>query len=309
MASLSTGESLKIAACLPSEVVLLLDPRHTSSPFSMGTQTLQPRTALPLHRHLLRDLVVFIHKGQGRVMVAGTMMTVVPGNTVAVPRQTWYSVRNTGTGLLQLVWVCSPPGLEEFFREASRLGQGVDPAASQELARRHGMEWATSEPPTSAEALPAGRRHRRRRRGGGRGRSRREPPPAAPLSHEPPPRSSPPQPPTAAESSIAPTPPSTTAVRSEARRQPSPRQRPRGHRRRPSLPAPMTVAGGSPPAAPSASRAGQRRRGAFRRRGGPVKEVYMGGRWIRVTGEGPVIASGRDSPSADTGSGEEPSAS
>jgi hypothetical protein len=49
---------------------------------------------------------------------------------------------------------------------------------------------------------------------------------------------------------------------------------------------------GHPSGRPPQSSARGPRRGERRRRSGHVKEVYMGGRWIRVVGEGPVISPG-----------------
>ncbi len=56
-----------------------------------------------------------------------------------------------------------------------------------------------------------------------------------------------------------------------------------------SRPAPSPAPRLQPPAAPP-PRAAQRPRRSHRRRG-RVREVYMEGRWIQVTGEGPVISS------------------
>jgi hypothetical protein len=53
-----------------------------------------------------------------------------------------------------------------------------------------------------------------------------------------------------------------------------------------SIPPPVRVGGSTAPQ--------RRQRGGARRHRGRVKEVYMDGRWVQVTGEGPVIAPGRE---------------
>lgn len=296
--------------------------------------------------------------------VEGETMTVVPGMTVHVPRQLWHSLRNTGTGTLQVVWVSAPQGLEEFFREASRLADGpADPAALQQIAQRYGIEFGNEPQPSPARAL--GPRSRRRR--GGRGRrsgrggkdvatrgrsvgsgaasdpspgpsSRAEAAGRAGESH------------TlsqvgrgagtgqggtvsAAEGEGTPGDPSTEASRKPPRSgsgigsevavgkdipmtggalasrssppiaaQPSSQQHPRGdrgpgrrrrHRGSPGHGRPATgqtqaaaAQRPAPAAQPTRSPAKRPAQRGWRR----VKEVYMGGRWVRVTGEGPVIS-------------------
>ena len=107
----------------------------------MGTETILPGAAIPVHRHLQHDEVLFVHKGQGRAILDDHTMTVVPGTLLYIQRQAWHGVRNTGTGLLQLMWTVTPPGLEEFFRELSRVSGQADTATIQAIAQRHGIEF------------------------------------------------------------------------------------------------------------------------------------------------------------------------
>lgn len=230
------GEVLKLGPPVPGEVVIKVDPRQTGTLFAAGTLTLLPRTEIPLHRHLHRDEVLFVHKGQGRATLDGRSLTVVPGTLIYVPHQGWQSLRNTGTGVLQITWTVAPPGIEAFFRELSRLGRAADPKAIQELGQRHGMEFSSSGQPTK-----------------------------------------------------------TAAVASEPRMVRGRRRRRRGRRRgRGSLPPPAPQGQAVPPSAPVPSKATPPAAQRPRHHGAPVKEVYMGGRWIRVVGEGPVIAPGAE---------------
>lgn len=235
-----------------------MDPRKAGSAFAVGTQTLLPGAEVPSHRHLYQDEVLFIHKGQGRATVEGRGLTVVPGVMVYVPRQVWHSLRNNGTGVLHFTWTVAPPGIEEFFRELSKLGASPGADALQALGQRYGVEFGKGEASAVAPAAAGiaasspktghGRRRRHRR---GRGVRAGQP---APAPAAPPPASS-----------------SAPSVR----------------------PAPSAQA-----AKPQRSRdQGQPRRGRGRR----VKEVYMGGRWVPVSGEGPVIAPGRERPKRGRG--------
>ena len=282
------GEKLKLGPPCAGEVTIKVDPQHTGGSVAVGTETLLPGAEIPMHRHLQEEEILFVHKGQGRAIVNEQSMTVVPGMIVYVPRQAWHSLRNTGTGVLQIAWTAAPPGLERFFRELSGAGPTVDVATMQAIASRHGIEFRPAGASPQAAAPPSSHRHHRRWRcrGGGRGanpptRSARPAQPVMPLSAIPSP---------ARPAEPAPVP---------LKGQPSsgPGSRPRHRRRHRGQ---GRGAGGTPPASsltarlpaappkPSSPRPNQERpRGRSRRR---VKEVYMGGRWVRVEGEGPVIS-------------------
>ncbi|MBI3021199.1 MAG: cupin domain-containing protein [Candidatus Omnitrophica bacterium] len=298
---------MKLGPPAAGEVIIKVDPRQTGAPFTAGTLTLLPGAEFPLHRHLHRDEALFVHRGQGRATLQGRSMTVVPGTLVYVPRQAWQGLRNTGTGLLQLAWTATPPGLEDFFRELARLGSSPDAAKMEEVARRHSIEFSPpgqptpppNEPRTRPGARPARpaswrgagrdvaprggvesvprdfpvgstgtgtassgppRRRRHRRKRGGRGKGSQAPP-------------TPPQ-------SAAPAPAATASA--------PPQQQPDGGGRG------QRLGRGGPP--PSRGRS----RGHGRGRRGRVKEVYMGGRWVQVAGEGPVIAQGPQQLRKDT---------
>ena len=145
------GETLKLGPPATGEVVITVDPGRSDAPFAAGTETLLPGAEIPVHRHLHHDEVLFVHKGQGRATLEGEARTVVPGTMLSAPRQAWHGLRNTGTGILQIAWVCAPSGIQEFFRELARSGAAAQGAALQEIAQRHGIEFR---PDTAAPALP-----------------------------------------------------------------------------------------------------------------------------------------------------------
>lgn len=256
------GEILKLGPPASGEIAIRIDPGAAAAPFAAGTQTLLPGSAIHDRRHLDQDLTLFVHKGQGRVTLNERSMAVAPGVMLHVPRGSWYALRNTGTGLFQIAWVGSP-GIELFFRDLSRVGMSPSPPALHELAQRHHVEFR----PATAAPIPADpRRHRRHRgrRGGGR-----RPPPAP---------SSTAAPPIVIAAPVGSAPAAAPRV-----------HRDRGPHRRRGNAGPRTI----PPA--KAPQSGQRS-GRAPQRPRKVKEVYMGGRWIRVEGDGPVIAPRRARP-------------
>lgn len=290
---------LKLGPPASGELIIKVDPQRSGSAFAMGTETILPGAAIPVHRHLHQDELLFVHKGQGRATLNGQTVTVVSGSTIYVPRQSWHGLRNTGTGILEVTWTVAPAGVEQFFRDLAKLGDRPDASAVQAVAARHGVEFHPEGEP-SAVTTPGGRRtrHGRHRRGGGRRPGKPHVPPSAQGPQRPQAAT-----PTPAEvvPAAAPSPAPQQGSRSGRRR----RHRGRGR----GAPQGQPVAGAPPPArtapppsggAPQHRAAGrstppkdQRRREGRGRRYGRVKEVYMGGKWIRVTGEGPVIAPGK----------------
>ena len=122
------GETLKLGPPFPGEVILKVDPQQAATPFVSGTETLQRGAEIPVLRHRERDEVWCVLKGQGRATVEGQTVTVVPGAMIYAPKQTWHGLQNTGTGMLQILWVSAPPGLEAYYRDLSRLGPSADPS-------------------------------------------------------------------------------------------------------------------------------------------------------------------------------------
>ena len=301
------AEVVKLGAPGSGEVTITVDPSRAGTPFAAGTQMLQPRAEIPVHRQLDKDTVLFVHKGQGRIILNEQAINVVPGMMFFIPRGAWHGVRNTGTGALQIAWMSAPPGLEVFFRDLSQLGASPSAEAIQEVAQRHRIEIR---PATEAPEPAAPRRSRssrgRRRRGG-----RRAPPKAssaAPASTQASRTTS-----TEASRTTSTTPAGAAGAGGRRRRRhrgggrrgrsapsaatqgrpapasgTSPAPRPSPPAPRPSPPAPRP----SPPARSGTDRSRAPRRG-YRSR---VKEVYMNGRWVRVEGEGPVIATPGDNP-------------
>ena len=269
MLTAGEGETLKLGPPLHGEVTILVAPAPPNGSLTMGTQTLPSGRVMERHRHLHYDKVWFVHKGQGRATVEGQTKTVVPGVTVSVPRGAWHSLQNTGTGLLQIVWVSAPAGLEQLFRELSRQGGAPwDAVALQTIAQRHGTEFGGDNGAKPSAIHASSPRRHRRRRGHRRGEKGLR----------------------AVMESIAHA-PSTAASTSAVLQEPSPVTAPP----QPSPPTPRGSKGRSGP--PSASSMTHRPSHAAGRRGNRrrhphVKEVYMGGRWVKITGEGPIISTG-----------------
>jgi len=282
--SSSSGEVFKLSPPVSGEVLLTVPADRAGGAFSVGLETLEVGRELYAQRLLKWDKVLVTVRGQGTVRMdgAGATQMLLPGAIVYVPRQTWYRLHNTGTGMLKLAWVVAPGGIEAYYRELGQVADLSDLDAVQQIAKRHGVELSAGELP-----LGQGQAPRRRRRSRRRGRGRTSPADSSSrstLAHVPSASE-----PGAQEPSGAPAGP---AKGQRGRRR-------RGGRRSQASKTPQTGATAKPstghvPAAPKQARTqrparpdrgrGRGRRSRF------TKEVYMGGHWVKVEGEGPVIA-------------------
>lgn len=306
------GETLSLGAPFPSRIVVFTDGAQSQGAFSAGLQTLQPGVELAAVRHTARQITWFIHKGQGRAVLDGRTTTVVPGMVITVPGGVWHALRNTGTGLLQVLWISAPAGLEAWWRQIGTHQGPMDAAALHEAAARHGVELAGRSaapidtsftdprrvgppsdlpgglgsvgveavapvPHSSPARAPGTGRGRRRHR-----RSRRNKPPAQQVG------GGPVEPRAADTPAQLPQGPGPSAAPHEVPASPArPSAQGRTFTRRPLRPG----ASGGPPRIPRKPRDFPRPQSR-----GPVKEIYMSGRWVRVEHEGPVIAPGRSYP-------------
>lgn len=116
-----------------------------SSDLVMGYEELAAGAEIQLHRHLIADEIIFVHRGRGTVSLNGRASPVSAGATVFIPREVTIGLVNTDTVPLGIAFVFSKPGFEEMMRDNSVLeGQPVPPMTPDERARiqaRH--KWHT----------------------------------------------------------------------------------------------------------------------------------------------------------------------
>jgi quercetin dioxygenase-like cupin family protein len=126
--------------------ILKVDRQNGASPeLVMGYEDLPPGHVIPVHRHLVADEIIFVHRGSGVAILGGREHRVSAGGTVYIPRNVSISMRNTGSEPLGIAFIFSRPGFEELMRENSVLeGQPVPPESAEERARvRAKHRWHT----------------------------------------------------------------------------------------------------------------------------------------------------------------------
>jgi quercetin dioxygenase-like cupin family protein len=126
--------------------ILKVDRQNGGSPdLVMGYEDIAPGAEVQLHRHLVADEIIFVHRGAGVVTLGGRESHVGTGATIYIPRDTTIRLVNSGTEPLGIAFVFSKPGFEELMRDNSVLeGQPVTPMSAEERAQiqaRH--RWHT----------------------------------------------------------------------------------------------------------------------------------------------------------------------
>ena len=93
---------------------------------STAERTCSRSCGAPPHRHLLADEILFVHRGQGEVLLGDQVTPVRVGATIYIPRNTRVALRATGSDSLGIAFIFSPPGMEEYLRAISvREGEPV----------------------------------------------------------------------------------------------------------------------------------------------------------------------------------------
>lgn len=76
---------------------------------SLAEATIQPGQRTHLHQHQRSEELYYITAGKGSMTLAAEHFTVTVGDTVCIPPGTPHCIENTGTEVLHILCMCSPP--------------------------------------------------------------------------------------------------------------------------------------------------------------------------------------------------------
>src|SRR5262245_9943593 len=112
-----------------SEFILKVTPENSgSSRLVLGTETIPPGRGISKHRHEGQDEILYIQTGAAKVTLNDKPYDVHAGAVVFFPMHTWISLQNTGQEDIQLLFVFSAPGFEQYLRCTSvPSGQSASP--------------------------------------------------------------------------------------------------------------------------------------------------------------------------------------
>ncbi len=110
---------------------------------SFLSESFRPGDALPVHKHLNEDELIFLHKGSGLLTLGERQYQIKEGTVAIVPKAIWHGLQNTGNGNIEMRFCYTPSGFEGFFREVGTpVGQTFIQKTMDErsvIAKKWGM--------------------------------------------------------------------------------------------------------------------------------------------------------------------------
>jgi len=95
---------------------------------AMGYQTIAPGSRVREHSHGDQVELQICFRGRGRVVVDGVSHPLTPGTACFLGYDVKHEILNEGPEELVMMWVITPPGLEDFFKAIGRPRAAGDPA-------------------------------------------------------------------------------------------------------------------------------------------------------------------------------------
>jgi quercetin dioxygenase-like cupin family protein len=95
---------------------------------AMGYQTIAPGCRVREHSHGDQVELQICFRGAGHVVVDGVSHPLAPGTACLLGYDVKHEIHNDGPDDLVMLWVITPPGLEDFFRAIGRPRRPGEPA-------------------------------------------------------------------------------------------------------------------------------------------------------------------------------------
>ncbi len=95
---------------------------------AMGYQTIAIGSRVREHSHGDQVELQICFRGRGHVIVDGQSHPLVPGTACLLGYDVKHEIVNDGPDELVMLWVITPPGLENFFEAIGRPRQAGEPA-------------------------------------------------------------------------------------------------------------------------------------------------------------------------------------
>lgn len=123
-----------------SQFMLKAGPKiNGSQHLVVGTEQIAPGASVPTHKHPAEDEIVLIHSGIAHVWVGEQERDLHAGGLVFIPANTWIGLKNTSTDPLDVTFIFSAPGFDEFQMCISvPAGETPTPMTEQDLKRCEG---------------------------------------------------------------------------------------------------------------------------------------------------------------------------
>ncbi len=100
-----------------SQFMLKVSPKNNDSThLILGTEQIPPGAGLAMHKHMGQDGILLIQTGTAHVWLGEQERDLHAGGLVFIPSGTWVRWRNIGTEPMDLVFISSAPGIDDYFR-------------------------------------------------------------------------------------------------------------------------------------------------------------------------------------------------
>jgi quercetin dioxygenase-like cupin family protein len=115
----------------------------TGGDCSVFETTTPPGCGSPPHVHRREDEIFYVLEGEFDFFVGSQTIRAGRGAFLIAPRDIPHRFANVGTAPGKLLITVTPPGIEKFFEELSRLPTDVPPSREQtaEFAGNYGIEF------------------------------------------------------------------------------------------------------------------------------------------------------------------------
>ena len=114
-----------------------------SNSIAFLSESFRPGDAIPVHKHLNEDELIFIHKGSGLFTLGDKQYQLKEGAVALVPKGIWHGLQNNGNENLEMRFAYTPSGFEGFFREVgTAVGKPFIQKSMEErraIAKKWGM--------------------------------------------------------------------------------------------------------------------------------------------------------------------------
>ncbi len=135
------GETYWIGQRNSPLTIKIAKDRQGNKTMCFCTEEIAPGEGIPVHKHLNEDELIFIHTGEGVLIVDEKEVSVKKGSAALIPKKLWHAIKNTGTETLIMVFSYSPAGFEGYFRElGSPVGTPWQPK-TKEAFKKLDKKW------------------------------------------------------------------------------------------------------------------------------------------------------------------------
>ena len=138
----SAGERLFV---IGEEITVKLSSADTNGEFSLLTESSPPGGGPPPHVHANEDETFIITEGEFEFLIGTETRRARPGDVVFGPRNVPHTFKNASSTPSRMYVLCTPAGLENFFRRVDReIGPGApDIPKLLAIAGEHGLTFLT----------------------------------------------------------------------------------------------------------------------------------------------------------------------